>query len=69
MVGEGDGVGVVDDDEFGPVEGPDGGASVDALEVDGAGAGGVVDGEDVADVVAVDGADASSGGEVAASGG
>ena len=46
---------MVDDDEVGPFESSDGGPSVDALEVDGAGSGGVVDGEDVADVVSIDG--------------
>ena len=61
-----DGVGMVDDDEVGPVERPDGGPPLDALEVDGAGAGGVVDGEDVADVVAIDGPHSTADVEVGA---
>jgi hypothetical protein len=66
--GDRDGVGVVDDDEFGPVEGTNGGVAVDAFEVDFARAAYVVGGEDVADVVAVDGADSPADGDVEAGG-
>ena len=50
-----DGVGMVDDNEVGPIERPDRGPPLDALEKDRARASPVVDGENVTDVVSIDG--------------